>query len=180
MKIFNKSRYSRNRQLYRTGVYWCLWVNIIVVYGLYFFFYRFTFNFGYLWIGLFVYFSSFIFSRAYQSKFYSLTSLSLEFNFLMSWYRLVVYNLVTLFSSLCNFIYHVITPVIINYSRGIMPDDLFEITHLTSWYLYPENNIERSYHLAYIWEYLKEDDRSTFRVKSIVHWLKQVNKLLDV
>jgi hypothetical protein len=23
-KIFNKSRYSRNRQLYRTGVYWCL------------------------------------------------------------------------------------------------------------------------------------------------------------
>jgi hypothetical protein len=37
-KSFNKSSYSRNRQLYRTGVYWCLWLNIILVYGLYFFF----------------------------------------------------------------------------------------------------------------------------------------------
>lgn len=47
-RIFNKSRYSRNRQLYRTGFYWCLWLNIIIVYGLFFLFYRFTFNFGYL------------------------------------------------------------------------------------------------------------------------------------
>jgi hypothetical protein len=46
-RIFNKGRYSRNRQLYRTGVYWCLWLNIMLVYGLYFMFYRFTFNFGY-------------------------------------------------------------------------------------------------------------------------------------
>ena len=48
-RIFNKGRYSRNRQLYRTGVYWCLWLNIIMVYGLYFIFYRFSFNFGYIW-----------------------------------------------------------------------------------------------------------------------------------
>lgn len=47
-KSFNKGRYSRNRQNYRTGVYWCLYVNIIVLFGLYFYFYRFTFNFGYL------------------------------------------------------------------------------------------------------------------------------------
>jgi len=50
-RIFNKGRYSRNRQLYRTGVYWCLWLNIMLVYGLYFMFYRFTFNFGYFWWG---------------------------------------------------------------------------------------------------------------------------------
>jgi hypothetical protein len=48
-KIFNKSRYSRNRQIYRTGFYLCLWLNIIIVYLLFFIFYRFTFNFGYLW-----------------------------------------------------------------------------------------------------------------------------------
>jgi hypothetical protein len=61
-----------------------------------------------------------------------------------------------------------------------MPEELFKITHLTNWYLYPENSLELSYHLAYLWEYLKEEDVSIFRIKSIVHWLKQVNKLLDV
>ena len=37
-KLFIKGRYSRNRQYYKTGVYWCLWVNIIAVFGLYFMF----------------------------------------------------------------------------------------------------------------------------------------------
>jgi len=46
-KIFNKGRYSRNRQLYKTGVYLCLYINIIVVYAVYFLYYRFIFNFGY-------------------------------------------------------------------------------------------------------------------------------------
>jgi len=31
-KFFNKGRYSRNRQIYRTGVYLCFYVNIIVLY----------------------------------------------------------------------------------------------------------------------------------------------------
>lgn len=35
-KIFNKGRYSRNRQYYRTGVYLCLYINIIAVFGIYF------------------------------------------------------------------------------------------------------------------------------------------------
>jgi hypothetical protein len=47
-KSFNKSRYSRNRQYYRTGVYWCLWLNVIAVVGLYYLFYRFTFRFSYV------------------------------------------------------------------------------------------------------------------------------------
>lgn len=46
-KIFNKGRYSRNRQLYKTGVYFCLYINILAIYAIYFLFYRFTFNFGY-------------------------------------------------------------------------------------------------------------------------------------
>lgn len=47
-KSFNKSRYSRNRQYYRTGVYWCLWLNVILVTGLYYAFYRYTLKFSYV------------------------------------------------------------------------------------------------------------------------------------
>jgi hypothetical protein len=57
--------------LYRTGVYWCIWVNIIVVFGLYFYFYRFTFNFGYLWwpLGLFIF--SIFGNRLIKYRFYN-------------------------------------------------------------------------------------------------------------
>lgn len=55
-KVYNKGRYSRNRQYYRTGVYWCLYVNIIAVVGMYYWFYRFTMNFGYLWWFFFFFF----------------------------------------------------------------------------------------------------------------------------
>jgi hypothetical protein len=34
--IFSKGRYSRNRQVYRTGVYWCLYINILAVVALYY------------------------------------------------------------------------------------------------------------------------------------------------
>lgn len=46
-KIFNKGRYSRNRQFYRTGVYWCLYLSIILFTGLYYWFYHFIINFGF-------------------------------------------------------------------------------------------------------------------------------------
>ncbi len=86
IKIFNKGRYSRNRQTYRTGFYWCLWLNIFVVYGLHFVFYRFTFTFGYLWLFLFVFFASFVFSRALKYNLISYNSVVSEvwefFNFL--------------------------------------------------------------------------------------------------
>jgi len=84
-KSFNKSRYSRNRQIYRTGVYWCLWVNIIFVYGLYYYFYRFSFNFGYLWIGLFIFFSSFFFSRIVQYNLFNLKNVFKEIVLFKNW-----------------------------------------------------------------------------------------------
>lgn len=62
-KVFNKGRYSRNRQYYRTGVYWCLYINIVLVVGLYFWFYRFLINFGYLWWLLFAFILSFVFPK---------------------------------------------------------------------------------------------------------------------
>lgn len=70
-KVFNKGRYSRNRQYYRTGVYWCLYVNIIAVVGIYFWFYRFTMNFGYLWWLLFAFILSFIAPKAIKYRLYN-------------------------------------------------------------------------------------------------------------
>ena len=70
-KTFNKGRYSRNRQNYRTGVYWCLYINIIALFGLYFYFYRFTFNFGHLWWLFFCFPASFIIPQAIRLRLYN-------------------------------------------------------------------------------------------------------------
>ena len=71
-KVFNKGRYSRNRQYYRTGVYWCLYVNIVAVVGIYFWFYRFNMNFGYLWWILYFFLFSLFFSRSYSLNVFGL------------------------------------------------------------------------------------------------------------
>lgn len=47
-KVYNKGRYSRNRQNYRTGVYMCLYLSVISIFGLYYSFYKFAFKFTYL------------------------------------------------------------------------------------------------------------------------------------
>lgn len=78
-KQFNKGRYSRNRQLYRTGVYWCIWLNIILVYGLYFYFYRFTFSFGYFWLPGIIFILSVFGNRLYKYRFYQIPTLVNEF-----------------------------------------------------------------------------------------------------
>lgn len=77
-KVFNKSRYSRNRQTYRTGAYWCLYLNIIAVLAFYFWFYKFTINFGYLWWLLYTFFLSFFIPRAIKYKFYNPTNIIIE------------------------------------------------------------------------------------------------------
>ena len=94
-KIFNKGRYSRNRQLYRTGVYWSIWLNIILVFGLYYLFYRFTFNFGYFWLPLGIFIISIFFSRLVKYRLYLLKSLINEFFFFS---RFVSYLLILLIS----------------------------------------------------------------------------------
>lgn len=84
-KIFNKSRYSRNRQTYRTGAYWCLYINIIAVIAFYFWFYNFTMNFGYLWWLLYAFILSFFLFKAIKFNFYNLNTLKLEFIASIKW-----------------------------------------------------------------------------------------------
>lgn len=76
---FNKGRYSRNRQLYRTGVYWCIWLNVVIVYALHYCFYRVTFAFGYLWLPFCIMILSIFSSRLYKYRYYSITQLMVEF-----------------------------------------------------------------------------------------------------
>jgi hypothetical protein len=83
-KIFNKGRYSRNRQLYRTGVYWSIWLNILLVFGLYYYFYRFTFNFGYVWLPMGVFIVSIFFSRLVKYRLYNYNNLITELSFLVN------------------------------------------------------------------------------------------------
>jgi len=47
-ELYNKGRYSRNRQTYRTGAYWCMWLTVLSVIGLYFYFYVFLIKFTYV------------------------------------------------------------------------------------------------------------------------------------
>jgi hypothetical protein len=89
-KIFNKGRYSRNRQTYRTGFYWSLWVNIFVIYGLHFAFYRFTFNFGYLWIPFIFFFGSFLFARILKYNFHNYNYIISEIVSLISWFSILL------------------------------------------------------------------------------------------
>lgn len=90
-RIFNKGRYSRNRQTYRTGVYWCLWFNILSVYGLYFIFYRLTFNFGYLWFPFIIFIGSFIFSRILKYNYINLNYILNDLRKFYTWCSLL-YN----------------------------------------------------------------------------------------
>ena len=74
-KVFNKGRYSRNRQFYRTGVYWCLYINIIAVIGMYFWFYRFVMNFGYLWWLFYLSLASFVAAKTLHFRLYTFSNL---------------------------------------------------------------------------------------------------------
>ena len=81
-KTFNKGRYSRNRQIYRTGVYLCFYINIIALYTLWFFFYKFTIKFTYLWWLFIVFPASFVFSKSLKYNLFSKN----EFFFLIKKY----------------------------------------------------------------------------------------------
>lgn len=95
-KSFNKGRYSRNRQNYRTGVYWCLYVNVIALFGLYFLFYRFTFNFGYLWWLFYCLPASFVIPHAVRNKLYNYKvfyNYTVEyFNFIYNAVNIIFFN----------------------------------------------------------------------------------------
>ena len=101
-KVFNKGRYSRNRQYYRTGVYWCLYINIVAVIGIHFWFYKLTMNFGYLWWLLYIFILSFLVPKILKYRLYNIYNLlnNLVLNFI--WIYLILLNYVNSIFNLVN------------------------------------------------------------------------------
>lgn len=84
-KVYNKGRYSRTRQNYRTGVYLCMYFSVISLFGLYYWFYRFSFNFTYLW-WLFISFgASFFLPKIIKYRLYEPSTLLSKFYELFKW-----------------------------------------------------------------------------------------------
>lgn len=72
-KVYNKGRYSRCRQNYRTGVYMCMYLSIICVFGLYYWFLQFSINFTYLWWLFISFVCSFFLPKFIKYSFYKIT-----------------------------------------------------------------------------------------------------------
>lgn len=88
-RVFNKGRYSRNRQNYRTGVYICFYLSIASIFGLYYTFYRFSFNLSYLWFGFIFFVGSFFFSKFLRYNLWSIFSIKNSFKKLLNWLSLL-------------------------------------------------------------------------------------------
>jgi hypothetical protein len=179
-RIFNKGRYSRNRQLYRTGVYWCLWLNIIMVYGLYFIFYRFTFNFGYFWWGILVLAYSTIFSRIVKYNFYNLNYLSKEFINLIKWYGSLFNNFFFFLEIIFNRIF--LNMNLYNYTAKYK-NDKFSFFYNNYYYYFIKffkGLIDRRKRMKiiYMWQGMKEKDNSFLRYKTVIHWVKEIYRLI--
>lgn len=179
-RIFNKGRYSRNRQLYRTGVYWCLWLNIIMVYGLYFMFYRFTFNFGYFWWGILFLAYSTIFSRIAKYNFYNINYLYKEFNNLIKWYGHIFNNMILLAeSSLIRYFKNInLFNYIVKYK-----DTKFNFLYDNFFYYFVKffkklMDKRKRMKIVFLWQGMKEKDTSLFRYKTIIHWIKELYRLI--
>lgn len=179
-RIFNKGRYSRNRQLYRTGVYWCLWLNIIMVYGLYFMFYRFTFNFGFFWWGILIVCYSTIFSRIIKYNFFNLNYLYKEFLKLISWYGFIVYNIYELFKL---FFRNYFSNVYLYNHIAKYKNDTLSFFY-DNYYFYLVKYInkfiknKKKIKMTFIWQGMKEKDTSFLRYKTLIHFLKETYRLI--
>lgn len=71
VRIFNKSRYSRNRQNVRVTFYFALYFNILIIYAVFSVFFNFVFLLSYNWWFYFIFLFSFFFSnvlRVFKKK----------------------------------------------------------------------------------------------------------------
>lgn len=179
-RIFNKGRYSRNRQLYRTGVYWCLWLNVILVYGLYFMFYRFSFNFGYMWWGVLILTYSTIFSRVVKYNFFNIFYVFEEVQFFIKWVGCILINFnkfaLNIFNTfllkidiLSNYRYY------FNSNFDLFLNSLF-LNKLKFFYF--RENFQQNENFTYFWCYLHQYKTTILNYKAFLNWFSQFHKAL--
>lgn len=89
-KVYNKGRYSRCRQNYRTGVYMCMYLSVISIFGLYYWFYRFSFNFTYLWWLFIAFVGSFFLPKIVKYRLYEPITLLNSFIGFFKWFSLLI------------------------------------------------------------------------------------------
>lgn len=85
-KVYNKGRYSRCRQNYRTGVYMCMYLSVCSIFGLYYWFYSFSFNFTYLWWLFIVFVGSFFLPKIIKYRLYEPLTLINKFFDFFKWF----------------------------------------------------------------------------------------------
>jgi len=89
-KVYNKGRYSRCRQNYRTGVYMCMYLSIVCIFGLYYWFFKFSFNFSYLWWFFIMFVGSFIIPKVIKYRLYNCSNLIIKFFDLARWFSILI------------------------------------------------------------------------------------------
>lgn len=92
-KVYNKGRYSRCRQNYRTGVYMCMYLSVVSIFGLYYWFYKFSFNFTYLWWFFISFVASFFLPKIIKYRLYEPNTLVSKFFISFKWLTLLIKSL---------------------------------------------------------------------------------------
>ncbi len=92
-KVYNKGRYSRCRQNYRTGVYMCMYLSVVSIFGLYYWFYKFSFNFTYLWWLFISFVGSFFVPKIIKYRLYEPSTLLNKFFDFFRWVNLLIKSL---------------------------------------------------------------------------------------
>ena len=92
-RVFNKGRYSRCRQNYRLGVYLCMYLSVVSIFGMYFWFYKFSFNFTYLWWLFIGFVGSFFLPKIIKYRLYEPNTLITKFYDLFLWASRIVGSL---------------------------------------------------------------------------------------
>lgn len=98
-KVFNKSRYSRNRQTYRTGFYLCILLNIILIIGLCFAFYKFSMNIGYFWWLTIIFVFNCFYYKYFKYIIFKVDIIKEEIKFTFNWFNALFVNSVISFCS---------------------------------------------------------------------------------
>ena len=143
---------------------------------MYFFFYRFTFNFGYFWIGLFIIFFSSIFSRVLKYKFYNLYFLYKEFYDLFIWFSFIFNNLKTNFLKIFEFFNIILIFNLLIFFSSL--NNFFYYFYKYFLYFLKSLQKKRDYGYVFIWKNYNLNDKSFLKYKSLLNWFNQLYKVL--
>ena len=151
----------------------------MLVYGLYFMFYRFTFNFGYFWWGLLIFAYSTIFSRVLKYNFFNIFSLKNEFFLFIKWLGCILINMI---NYILFFFKNIINNNILflsNFFKNFwLSNTFYENLIFVKLYIYNLLKFKDSGKFIYFWESMSYKDESFLRYKSVLHWFTQLYKLL--